>query len=344
MKIIIWGTGRIADNVIKDLKREVNVIGFIDNDIKRQGQLFCGYPVYSPASGTAIKEYDYILIAVAQLAQEIYEQLTTVLSVDRNKILSLGHFWDKELLEKNYDFIEKELGLQRSYTECNVRSNDLALIRKMEWDSFSESVIKAFPSYIYELDYVRYRTFELCAEEILTSANPALRDAAVAEVGVYRGDFAKIINAKFYQKKLYLFDTFSGFDDAEYLNDLKSEGVDSAYMNNFKDTSEDFVIARMPHQEMCVIKKGFFPDSAAGCADEIFCFVSIDVDLFEPIYNSLDFFYPRLAEGGYLFIHEYNHNHYTGVKKAVRRYEEVQGITLRKIPISDKNGTLIIIK
>ena len=344
MRILIWGTGRIADNVIKDLKPGVEIMGIIDNDVNRQGTLFCGYQVYSPASLTTFEDYDYILIAVAQVAQEIYEQLTSVLSVDRNKILSLGHYWDKGLLDRNYDIIEKELGVQSSYTECGIRSTDLALIRKMEWDSFSDSVLKTFQAYIYEFDYTRYRTFELCADEILFSANPVLRGAAAAEVGVYRGDFAKIINSKLSQNKFYLFDTFSGFDETEYLNDREAEGVDSAYMNNFRDTSEDLVLAKMPHQEKCIIKKGFFPDSARGCEDEVFCFVSIDVDLFEPIYNSLEFFYPKLAVGGYLFIHEYNHGHYTGVKKAVRKYEETHGIVLRKIPIADKNGTAVIMK
>jgi O-methyltransferase len=33
----------------------------------------------------------------------------------------------------------------------------------------------------------------------------------VAELGVYRGDFASIINALFPDRKLYLFDTFRGF-------------------------------------------------------------------------------------------------------------------------------------
>jgi hypothetical protein len=42
----------------------------------------------------------------------------------------------------------------------------------MEWDAFSGSILENQDSSIYDLDYVRYRTFELCADEMLTSMDP----------------------------------------------------------------------------------------------------------------------------------------------------------------------------
>lgn len=342
MNILIWGTGRMARNAANDMDQKVNIIGFIDNDKARQNGLFCGRSVYSPQD--AVKtEFDFVLIAVALVAQEIYDQLTVQLKIHREKILSLGHFWDPGALTENYAVVENALGLKLKYTESSVKPADLVLLRKMEWDSCSKSIIRNQASSIYDLDYMRYRTFELCAEELLLSTDPAVRESSVAEIGVYRGDFAKIINETFPYKKLFLFDTFDGFDDAEYRKDRQTEGVDASYINNFKDTSVELVLNRMPHRENCVIKKGFFPKTTADCGDLKFCFVSIDVDLFDPIYNSLEFFFPRLVEGGYLFIHEYNHGHYTGVKKAVSQYEERFG-KIRKIPIADKNGTLIVTK
>ena len=44
----------------------------------------------------------------------------------------------------------------------------------------------------------------------------------------------------------------------------------------------------MTYPNNCIIKKGFFPDTAIG-RGTIF-FVSIDVDLYNPIYNALEFF------------------------------------------------------
>lgn len=343
MNILVWGTGRIAKSVIDDMSQPVNIIGFIDNDKDKQQQPFYGYRVYSPQDAVSSTDFDYVLIAVALVAQDIYEQLTEQLLVPREKVLSLGHYWDPGALRKNYDIVKNSLGLKLQYTECSAKPSDLVLLRKMEWDSFSPSMLENEASSIYDLDYVRYRTFELCAEELLNSADPEIMAASVAEVGVYQGDFAKIINSKLPHKKFYLFDTFSGFDEDEYLKDHTSEGVNASYVNNFRDTSVELVLNRMPHRENCVIRKGFFPQTASGCENDKFCFVSIDVDLFDPIYHSLEFFYPRLVAGGYLFIHEYNHGHYTGVKKAVHLYEERYG-RLKKTPIADKNGTLIVNK
>jgi O-methyltransferase len=343
MNILVWGTGRIAHNIIDDISTSVTIVGFIDNDRGKQGKTLGEYRIYSPEEALSTKSYDYILIAVAFVAQEIYDLLIVHYKIPREKILSLGHFWDPWALSGNYSIIENKLGLKTDYRECGARPSDLVLLRKMEWDSSSQSLLDKQDSSIYKLDYVRYRTFELCADELLSSKDSAIHEASVAELGVFRGDFAKIINDKFPNKRLFLFDTFEGFNDDEYSKDRKEEGIDAAYINNFKDTSVELVVQRMPHRERCIIKKGLFPHSAQGCENERFCFVSIDVDLFEPIYNALEFFFPRLVVCGYLFIHEYNHNHYTGVKKAVRKYEQRYGM-LKKIPLADKNGTLVITK
>lgn len=77
--------------------------------------------------------------------------------------------------------------------------------------------------------------------------------------------------------------------------------------------------------------------------EERFAFVSIDVDFGESIYQGIKYFYPRLNEGGYIFVHDYN-SRLTGVREAIGRYEVENAIHICKIPLCDMNGTLIIIK
>jgi O-methyltransferase len=60
-------------------------------------------------------------------------------------------------------------------------------------------------------DYVRLAALELCASEIAEKSLVG----AVAEVGVYRGEFASYLDAVFADRTLYLFDTFEGFDSAQ---------------------------------------------------------------------------------------------------------------------------------
>lgn len=184
-------------------------------------------------------------------------------------------------------------------------------------------------------DYIRLSTLELTSFEI----NKRNLKGNVAELGVYKGKFAKHINKYFPDRSLYLFDTFEGFDE----RDVKSEKQHnySTGAQDFSDTSVESVLQSMPFREKCIAVKGFFPESAKNI-DDVFVFVSLDADLFEPIYNGLQYFYPKLANGGYIFIHDFNNDHYTGARKAVEQFCSEQNISF--VPIPDSGGSAIISK
>lgn len=340
IKILIWTTGYTANVLKDDLKENVNVVGFIDNDVNKQDKIFLEKLVYSPSEILNIK-HDYLLIATHVYTQEIYEQIKATAGYDVNKILFLGPVLDHSFYEDNFAKLSSIFNYSHSKYWCHsLKPDSVNIVRSMDYDTEEKPLfLNEKESSYYLSDYTRYRTFELAADEILSGNIKG----AVAEIGVYRGDFAKLINLKFPNRKIYLFDTFEGFDKNEYDKELKKGYVDSAAKNNFDNISIEYVINRMPHKDNCIIKKGYFPDSAIGLENEKFAFVSIDVDLETSIYNSLDFFYPRLSEGGYLFIHEYNHSYFTGVKSAVKKYEDNYGY-MKKVPLSDFCGTLIVTK
>jgi len=161
----------------------------------------------------------------------------------------------------------------------------------------------------------------------------------VAELGVYKGKFARYINGYFPEKKLYLFDTFEGFDERDVSVEKRQNFSSGA--QNFSDTSIEAVLKQMPFPEKCIPVKGFFPQTAQGI-DEKFVFVSLDADLYEPIYAGLSFFYPRLAKGGYIFIHDFNNDAYKGARKAVEEFCNKENIGF--VPIPDSGGSAIISK
>jgi len=163
---------------------------------------------------------------------------------------------------------------------------------------------------------------------------------SVAEVGVYQGTFASKLSRLFPNRRLYLFDTFSGFDkrdieiDSEFSNDND---------NAFKDTSLDQVIKIINNKNL-KIRQGYFPDTLnKDDYEQVFSFVSLDADLFKPIYDGLTFFYPRLAKGGYIFVHDYNNTRYSGCKAAVNKFMKERGDVVI-IPLSDGWGTVVISK
>jgi O-methyltransferase len=182
-------------------------------------------------------------------------------------------------------------------------------------------------------DYVRYSTLGLCYEEII--ANNI--DGNVAELGVYRGGFAKRLNFLFSDRKIYLFDTFEGFSKQDV--EVEKQRGFSKGNQNFSQTSEELVMAKMAYPENCIIKKGTFPASASDVLDT-FCFVSIDADLYEPIFQGLIFFYPKLEKGGYIFVHDFNNEGYKGAREAVLRFCKENGVSY--VPIPDSGGSVII--
>ena len=160
-----------------------------------------------------------------------------------------------------------------------------------------------------------------CLEKIAMILEDKEVSGAVAELGVYRGDFAKVINTVFPERKLYLFDTFEGFPE-EDMNYETENNLLLDTVGKLSNTSVEYVMGRMPHPERCVIRKGYFPETAAGLEDERYAFVNIDVDLYKPILAGLEYFWPRLAENGYIFVHDYFSFAYAGTKKAIEEFSE----------------------
>lgn len=185
-------------------------------------------------------------------------------------------------------------------------------------------------------DVTRTSAFALIAEEI----RERKLEGSVAELGVAQGAFAEVINAHFPEKKLYLFDTFEGFPQADADFERMYDYSDPQ-KHWYADINVDQVLKRMRYPQNCIVRKGYFPDTAEGL-EEVFCFVSIDCDLYKPIYSGLRYFYPRLVEGGCIFVHDYRSKFFRGVKLALRRFADEQGFFYSVLP--DNTGTAVIIK
>lgn len=165
---------------------------------------------------------------------------------------------------------------------------------------------------------------------------------ALAELGTYRGDFAWQMNLQFPQRKFYLFDTFEGFDARDIAVE-REKAQSTAQESDFQDTQLQAVLQRMPFPERIVVRKGYFPETAAGLEDERFALVSLDADLYAPTLAGLEFFYPRMSSGGVILMHDYNSRRFDGVAKAVQDYEKTHS-PLPLVPLSDLHGTALILK
>jgi O-methyltransferase len=133
----------------------------------------------------------------------------------------------------------------------------------------------------------------------------------LAEVGVYLGGTAKLLaRLAAVQKKLLLFDTFSGMPDTDAAHDFHRRG-------DFADTSLDSVRAFLRGCPNIEIHPGLFPESAAAARDRAFSLVHVDVDVRSSVTACCEFFYPRLSRGGVLVFDDYGMVTCPGAKRAV---------------------------
>ncbi len=171
----------------------------------------------------------------------------------------------------------------------------------------------------------------------------------LAELGVYRGDFAREMNRLFPDRELLLFDTFEGFDE----RDLRIEREKAAGGRNarasagdFGDTSAELVRSRLPFPGKAVFLEGYFPESIkeypqAHPEERKYAIVSLDTDLCEPTLAGLSFFWPRMAKGGVIIIHDYNSAQFPGVRRAVREFAKTAEDVF-PIPLMDLHGTAVL--
>lgn len=161
---------------------------------------------------------------------------------------------------------------------------------------------------------------------------------AMAELGVWKGNSAKVLHMISPARKLYLFDTFEGFDK----RDVEAESTKLRVGEKvFTDTSLEAVRAFVGADDGVVYCKGWFPDTTVAVEkDEKFALVHIDCDLGKPVTAALEFFYPRMSPGGMIIVHDYSSGWWPDVKPAVDGFMQDKPET--QILLPDKSGSVAI--
>jgi len=162
----------------------------------------------------------------------------------------------------------------------------------------------------------------------------------LAELGVYKGQSARLIHHYVPERKLFLFDTFSGFDE----NDIKVEQTfHGDNYNQFKDTNVKSVMQCIdPENDNVIPIAGMFPQSIPENFNHIFAFVHMDMDLYQPTIEAFRYFYPRVSRGGYMIVHDYSNIKWPGIKKAVDEF--FQDKSERPVLMPDNGGSALIRK
>jgi hypothetical protein len=135
-----------------------------------------------------------------------------------------------------------------------------------------------------------------------------------AECGVLAGAMSYLIckanEASPHPRMHYLFDSFEGLS--------RPGDQDGRYWQaGDLNVHESVVAANLSGCRNFSMMKGWIPSRFAEVADRKFAFVHIDVDLHEPTRDSLEFFYPRMSDGGIIILDDYGSSFCPGATLAV---------------------------
>lgn len=199
-----------------------------------------------------------------------------------------------------------------------------------------ESFVKGFlPEGVQSADMTRFYQFSLVFEQLLKEQVPG----DLLELGTYQGRTATLLAAMARRmgRTAYVLDTFEGFDQRDVV------GPDvGARVGTFSDTSLEGVRALVGDDSVRFVK-GYFPDTAKDLPpDATYCLVHIDCDLYAPITSALEYFYPRMAPGGFIIIHDYASPSWAGAERAVDEFFATKPEAI--IPMPDGAGSAMIRK
>ena len=218
------------------------------------------------------------------------------------------------------------------------------LRRRRRWDRQCWPTESKIPQVCYEIDEDFHRLYERAQEntQMSNSDNPLRRmrhynlncflrnteitEGDVAEIGCFRGLSAYQIahhiplQSRKADVTLHLFDSFEGLSEIQKEDKPIDRQQDAAKLREQFACSLETVMKNLQEYSFIKYYKGWVPTRFDEVKDRYFSFVHIDVDLYQPIRDSIEFFYPRLTRSGIIVFDDYGYSQFPGAKKAVDEY------------------------
>lgn len=135
----------------------------------------------------------------------------------------------------------------------------------------------------------------------------------------------------------FVFDSFEGLPEPSLNDRVKSGQWWTRGDLKTDTTSIDRLLRPFPNAHVLV---GWIPDRFPEVGERSFRLVHIDVDLYDPTRDSIDFFFPRLVPGGVLLLDDHGFVSCPGARKAAVEYFEDAGLPIIELP----TGQAFVIK
>ncbi len=301
-KIIAWGVGNAFINFVR--KYTSVKIEYAVDDFTYNCEV-AGTKVYRPEK-LLQENKEEVFVLIFTLSSNIYQTISKKLQ-ERGFIIN-KHFSD-------YSFIIKD------QFASEMRQYGIEL--KDEW----YSVVKSLFSNLTIPNHSSLLGTWLIYGLLFKSKNIS---GDIVELGVYKGGnafcSALFINLMGDKRKQILVDSFEGFGKL-------SEHDPVEHKNLFKDVSYEEVSNYFSDFNNTQILKGHIPKILNSLHNKNYSFVYYDCDLYEPTLDSLNYFFPKISEGGFFLIDDYCvTKDFLGVQKAVKQFCKEHKLDIIEIP------------
>jgi len=226
--------------------------------------------------------------------------------------------------------------LDKRFNELAKVAQELVPEYKLKWPyvDWWESV--AFSTYLedFDEDAVFNADRRWMLAQLIRLTDGVVGDTA--ECGVYSGSSSWLICN--YNKSLktgrshLMFDSFAGLSEpGERDGDHWIQGDLEYPFSKVKENLSEFVdVEYYP---------GWIPERFSEVESRRFSFVHVDVDLYQPTLDCVEFFYPRLNDGGLLVCDDYGSSLCPGATEAVNEF--LTGKPENMISLSGVGGAII---
>ena len=138
-----------------------------------------------------------------------------------------------------------------------------------------------------------------------------------ADIGIRFGSSSYYILQGFAdpRREHHLFDSFAGVSSP-----TAEDGKSSVWEKGMLAVDENTVRKNLANFPNCHFHKGWIPERFPEVKDKQFAFVHIDVDLYQPTLDSLNFFYNKVVPGGVILCDDYGSLFCPGAKQAMEEF------------------------
>ena len=241
-----------------------------------------------------------------RLSFRSYSALVQLPSDPRNHVVSRAAMQDVTTLDyrSRYDWAEKLFSAL--VPEEHLSDYERSFFREEQFRSDFASVESNFRS--FDRKFALREFFQLAMN----------LPGDVAECGVFRGASSYVIaraaERAGVNKMMHLFDSFGGLSSpGQHDGDYWHKGDMSADLDEVRRILAAF-------SEHIRFYPGWIPDRFHEVSDLKFCFVHIDVDLYEPTRNAVEFFGQRMVPGGLIVCDDYGFETCPGARRAIDEF------------------------